>query len=50
MKPTIKSYNGKIDANFRNYKITKEGSEFICLSPVILMDSVFWTGKNYYPQ
>ena len=27
----------------------KEGSQFICL-PVILIDSVSRTGKNYYPQ
>ena len=27
----------------------KEGSHFICLS-MILIDSVFRTGKNYYPQ
>ena len=27
----------------------REGSQFICLS-VILIDSVFRKGKNYYPQ
>ena len=27
----------------------REGSQFICLS-VILVDSVFRTGKNYNPQ
>ena len=27
----------------------KEGSQYICLL-VILIDSVFRTGKNYYPQ
>ena len=27
----------------------KEDSQFICLS-VILIDSVFKTSKNYYPQ
>ena len=26
-----------------------ESSQFVCLS-VILIDSVFRTGKNYYPQ
>ena len=45
----IKSYNGKINTNFHNNKIPREGSQFICL-PVILIDSVFRTGKNCYPQ
>ena len=27
----------------------KEGSQCICLS-VVLIDSVYRTGKNYYPQ
>ena len=30
-------------------KVPKEGSQYICL-PVILIDSVFRTGKSYYPQ
>ena len=34
--------------NFHNNKIPNEGSQFIYLS-VILIDSVFRTGKNYYP-
>ena len=42
-------YNGKLNTNFHNNKIPKEGSQLICLS-VILVDSVFRTGKNYYPQ
>ena len=45
----IKSYNGKINTNFRNNKIPKEGSQLICLS-VILIDSAFTTGNNYYSQ
>ena len=49
LKAKIKSYNGKINTNFHDNKIPKEGSQFICLS-VILIDSVFRTGKNYYPQ
>ena len=49
LKAKIKSYNGKITTNFHNNKIPREGSQFICLS-VILIDSVFRTGKNYYPQ
>ena len=49
LKAKIKSYNGKINTNFHNNKIPKEGSQFIYLS-VILIDSDFRTGKNYYPQ
>ena len=49
LKTKIKSYNGKINANFHNNKIPKEGSQCICLS-VILINSVFRTGENYYPQ
>ena len=45
----MKSYNGKIKISFSNNKIQKEGSQCICLS-VILIDFVFRTGKNYYPQ
>ena len=45
----MKSYNGKINTNFHNNKISKEGSQCICL-PVLLIDSVFRTGNNYYPQ
>ena len=45
----MKSYNGKTNTNFHDNKIPKEGSQFICLS-VILIDSVFRTGKNYYHQ
>ena len=49
LKAKIKFYNGKINTNFHNNKIPKEGSQFICL-PLILIDSVFRTGNNYYPQ
>ena len=49
LKTKIKSHNGKINTNFHNNKIPKEGSQFICLS-VILIDSGFRTGKNYYSQ
>ena len=48
-KAEIKFCNGKIKKNFHNNKIPKEGSQFIYLC-VILIDSVFRTGKNYYPQ
>ena len=50
LETKIKSYKGKINANFHNNKIPKEGSQCICLLLVILIDSVFRTGKNYYPQ
>ena len=40
LKAKIKSYNGKINSNFCNNKISKETSQFICLS-VILINSVF---------
>ena len=49
LKSKIKSYNGKISTNFHYNKIPKEGSQLICLS-VILINSVFRTGQNYYPQ
>ena len=49
LKARIKSYNGKISTSFHHYKIQREVSQFICLS-VILIYSVFRTGKNYYPQ
>ena len=49
LKAKIKSYNRKINTNFHNNKILKESSQFICLS-VILIDSVFRTGKNYFPE
>ena len=42
-----KSYEGKISTNFHGDKIPKEGYQCICLS-VILIESVFGTGKNYY--
>ena len=44
-KTKIKSYNGKINTTFHNNKIPKEGSEYICLS-VILLDSVYKKDKN----
>ena len=49
LKAKIKSHNGKINTNFHNNKIPKEGSQCICLS-VTLIDSVWRTGSNYYPQ
>ena len=49
LKAKTKSCNGNINTNFHNIKVPKEGSQFICLS-VILIHSVFRTGQNYYPQ
>ena len=49
LKAKVKSYNGKINKNFHNNKIPKEGSQFICLS-VVLIDSVFRAVKNCYRQ
>ena len=49
LKTKIKSYNGKINTNFQNNKIPKEGCQCICQS-VILIDSVYRKDKNYYPQ
>ena len=49
IRPTIKSFNGKINKNVCNNKIPKEVSQFICLS-VSLIGSVFRISKNYYPQ
>ena len=49
IKTKIKSYNGKINTNFHNNKTPKEGSQYICLS-VILIDSVYKKDKSYYPQ
>ena len=39
----------KSTQNFYYNKIPKEGSQFICLS-VILINSVFRTAKNYPPH
>ena len=49
IKIKIKPYNGKINTNFHNNKIPREGSQFICFS-VILINSVLRTSRNYYPQ
>ena len=49
LRTKIKSYNGKINTNFHNDKIPKDGSKCISLS-VILIDSIYKKDKNYYPQ
>ena len=40
LKTKVKSYNEKIITSFHNNSIPKEGSQYICLS-VILIDSVY---------
>ena len=45
-KAKMNSYNGKINTNFHNDKIPKEGSQFICLS-VILIDYWFCLYNRY---
>ena len=49
LKTEIKSNEEKIKISFHSDKMPKEGSQCICLS-VVLIDSVYRTGKNYYPQ
>ena len=49
IKAKVKSYNGNINTSFYNNKIRKADSQYICLS-IILLDSVFRTGKSYYLQ
>ena len=49
LKAKIKVYNGKINTNAHDNKIPREDSQFIYLS-VILINSFFRTGKNYYLQ
>ena len=49
LKTKVKSYEEKISANFHNNKIPKEGSQCVYLS-VVLINYVFGTVKNYYPQ
>ena len=34
LEAKTKSYNGKINTNFHDNKISKEGSQFICLSVI----------------
>ena len=49
LKTKIKSYTRKMNTSPQNNIIPKEGSQFICLS-VILINSVIRSGENYYPQ
>ena len=36
-KAKIKSYNGKINTNFHNNKISKKGLQFLCLSVWLIL-------------
>ena len=49
LKTRTKSYKGEINSNFHSNGIQKERYETMCLSAT-LIDTVFRTGKNYYPQ
>ena len=49
IKTKIKSNQGNLITNFYNDEIPKEGSQCIFLS-ARLINSVFRTGKDYYPQ
>ena len=49
LKTKIKSYGEKINTNFHDDKVPKEGFQYICLL-VTLIDSVFRASKNYCPQ
>ena len=49
LQAKIKSYNRKISTDFHNNEISKEASQFICWS-IILINSIFRTGKNYSPR
>ena len=49
LKNIIKSCKEKTNKKFHNKKISKEDSQCICLS-LILIDSVYRKDKKYYPQ
>ena len=46
LKAKIKSYAYKINANFHDNGMPREGSHCINLSVIIMIDAVF---KNYFP-
>ena len=49
LKTKVKNHEEKINTNYHNDKILKEGPQCICLSAV-LANSVFKIGKGYYLQ
>ena len=46
-KVKVKSYDCKVNTNSHDNGVLKEGSHCVCLA-VILIDSAFKMGKNYY--
>ena len=49
IKTKIKIYGDKVNTNFHGKKIPKEKTACKCLS-LIMLDSVIWVNKKYYPQ
>ena len=49
IKTKMKSYGDKVNTNFQGKKIPKENGSYKCLS-LIMLDSVIWVSKKYYPQ
>ena len=47
LKPKVKSNEGKLNVNFNDNGMPKEGTHCFCL-PAIWIDSVFKISKNYY--
>ena len=45
----MKSYDGKVNTNFYESKIPKEGIHCVCFT-ITLIDSVFKLDKHYYPE
>lgn len=48
LKTKIKSYNNKINTNFRGSNVPKEVPPYSYLS-ILVIDSAFKVDKNYYP-
>ena len=46
-KTKIRSYESRINTNFHDNEMSKEGFHCISLSVILI---VFKMGKNYYPQ
>ena len=49
IKTKIKIYGDKVNTNFHDKNIPKEKTACKCLS-LIMLDSVIWVNKKYYPQ
>ena len=49
IKTKIKSYQDKINTNFKDKKIPKESASYKCIS-LIILDSVIRANKKYYPH